>query len=170
MHYQLAINEQYAMRTSSTGIANDVLVVVAERGTGLRTFSENVAAMFNRGGADDIREGPNPAMQLVLLKFFFLVFSRRATADMFYPNDLKVVVEILLRELADLPRDKAVHRQGYLQVLRNLLLMSPYRQQGKYRKADVRRALETVWMDEELDDTTRAVAEQILLDCADVLE
>lgn len=43
-----------------------------------------------------------PAPPHSLLKLFKDLFSRRTTADLFYTNDTKVLIDIIVRNIADL--------------------------------------------------------------------
>ena len=44
-------------------------------------------------------------LQLLMLKFLYLIFITPATYDYFYSNDLRVLVDVFIRELYDLPED-----------------------------------------------------------------
>lgn len=41
-------------------------------------------------------------MQLLVLKILYLLFTTKGTSEYFYTNDLCVLVDVFLRELADL--------------------------------------------------------------------
>lgn len=41
-------------------------------------------------------------MQLLVLKLLYLLLTSRDTCDFFYTNDLRVLVDVFLRQLADL--------------------------------------------------------------------
>lgn len=44
-------------------------------------------------------------MQLLVLKLLYLLFTTKGTEEYFYTNDLCVLVDVFLRELADLDDD-----------------------------------------------------------------
>ena len=44
-------------------------------------------------------------MKLLILKILYVLFSSRLTAEYFYTNDLCVLVDVFLRELADLDEE-----------------------------------------------------------------
>ncbi|KAJ1922240.1 pre-rRNA processing [Mycoemilia scoparia] len=46
-----------------------------------------------------------------------VIFTTKKTSDIFYSNDLNVLVDIMIRELEDLPDDQEQLRQAYLIVL-----------------------------------------------------
>lgn len=44
-------------------------------------------------------------MQLLILKILYLLFTTKGTSEYFYTNDLRVLVDVFLRELVDLDED-----------------------------------------------------------------
>ena len=42
-------------------------------------------------------------MQLLILKLLYLLFTTPGTEEYFYTNDLRVLVDVFIRELLDLP-------------------------------------------------------------------
>jgi hypothetical protein len=44
-------------------------------------------------------------MQLLILKILYLLFTTPGTKEYFYTNDLKVLVDVFIRELSDLPEE-----------------------------------------------------------------
>lgn len=42
-------------------------------------------------------------MQLLVLKLLYLLFTTHGTQEYFYTNDLRVLVDVFIRELVDLP-------------------------------------------------------------------
>lgn len=44
-------------------------------------------------------------MQLLILKILYVLFSTDGTSEYFYTNDLRVLVDVFLRELVDLDED-----------------------------------------------------------------
>lgn len=60
-------------------------------------------------------------------------------------------------------------RQGYCRVLYFILLNSEYRK-IKYKKEDITRTLEKTYGDELFDQTSRLLAEEIMVQCASILE
>ena len=41
-------------------------------------------------------------MQLLVLKILYLLFTTKGTSEYFYTNDLRVLVDVFLREIVDL--------------------------------------------------------------------
>ena len=51
----------------------------------------------------------------MILKILYLLFSTSSTAEYFYTNDLRVLVDVFIRELLDLPEEsEGVSRSGLL--------------------------------------------------------
>lgn len=44
-------------------------------------------------------------MQLLLLKMLYLLFTTPGTHEYFYTNDLKVLIDVFIRELGNLPEE-----------------------------------------------------------------
>ncbi|UZJ54802.1 hypothetical protein CBS101457_004122 [Exobasidium rhododendri] len=135
-NYQLiklivALNEQFMVSAIDSAVAkgssskrgnanhsNIVMTVLRTRLNASNTFGENLIWMLNRASslsAEDV------CMQLLVLKLLYLLFTTRETAHYLYTNDLKVLVDVFIRELSDLPEDSESLRHTYLRVLHPLL-------------------------------------------------
>ena len=44
-------------------------------------------------------------MQLLVLKLLYLLFTTKGTSEYFYTNDLRVLVDVFLREIVDLDEE-----------------------------------------------------------------
>ena len=44
-------------------------------------------------------------MQLLILKILYLLFTTPGTQEYFYTNDLRVLLDVFIRELVDLPEE-----------------------------------------------------------------
>lgn len=120
-NYQLiklivALNEQFMVSTLATPKANglqsnsaplglsrpinSVLKVLEGRLNHSNTFGENIIYMLNRASSNDAED---LCMQLLVLKLLYLLFTTEETAHYFFTNDLRVLVDIFIRELSDLP-------------------------------------------------------------------
>ena len=51
----------------------------------------------------DMLDGPDQDLQILLLEFLSKLFGDPTTADVFYSNDLSVIVDTIIRETSDLP-------------------------------------------------------------------
>ncbi len=80
--------------------ANLVLNVLKVRLNASRTFGENLIFILNRASS---RDEEDLCVRLLILKLLYLLFTTKETSLYFYTNDLKVLVDIFMRELYDLP-------------------------------------------------------------------
>ncbi|EST06030.1 protein of unknown function DUF2013 [Kalmanozyma brasiliensis GHG001] len=174
----VAINEQYMVSTltssapahassapgqinsatpTSSRPVNLVLSVLQQRLNASKTFGENLIFMLNRASSSDAED---VCMQLLVLKLLYLLFTTKETACYFYTNDLRVLVDIFIRELHDLPDESESLRHTYLRVLHPLLTntqLCTY----PYKRPQIRRLLKGLIAHGHLNDisttTTRLV-------------
>lgn len=119
------------------------------------------------------------SLQLLTLKLLYLIFTTPSTYEYFYTNDLHVLVDILVRNLLDLPEEAAALRHTYLRVLYPLLAHTQLKYPPHYKRDEVMRMLnvlvrgqfsdtepdyEKILHFEEVDETTR----RLVLRCATV--
>ena len=98
------------------------------------------------------------SLQLLILKILYLLFTTPSTQEYFYTNDLRVLVDIMIRNLLDLPYNAIALRHIYLRVLHPLLAHTQLKEEGNhYKKEQLQRLLGSVggsWHFGEVDDTT----------------
>ncbi|CAG8630158.1 7654_t:CDS:2 [Paraglomus brasilianum] len=120
----LAFNEQFmrsplpnsANSTSSATavkLGNVVLQVLGTRIGTSKTFGENLIFMLNRC--------VEPSIQMIILKLLYELFNTPQTYEFFYTNDLRVLLDVFIRELYNLPDERENLRNVYLRVLCPLL-------------------------------------------------
>jgi hypothetical protein len=80
-------------------------------------------------------------MQLLILKLLYLLCTNEATYEYFYTNDLHVLVDVILRNLLDLPNESEALRHTYLRVLYPLLAHTQLNQSPNYKATDIARIL-----------------------------
>ncbi|KAK9482588.1 hypothetical protein V1527DRAFT_333143 [Lipomyces starkeyi] len=123
----LVLNEQYmllANHVASSGknyeqLENRVVSILARKGPTYKTFGTNIIILLNRE-----RE---PCLQLLILKMLYELFTTETTFEYFYTNDLRVLTDVFIRELHDLPDDSETLRHTFLRVLHPLLAHSQLR-------------------------------------------
>lgn len=71
----------------------------------------------------------------------YLLFTTPSTYDYFYLNDLRVLVDILIRNLLDLPEYAAALRHTYLRVLYPLLEHTQLQRAPYYKRDEIRKLL-----------------------------
>jgi len=118
----LVLNEQYMVASTSAAVdpssptvpvTNRVVKVLSVHGPSFRTFGENIILLLNRE--------TETSQQLLILKLLYLLFTTAATYEYFYLNDLRVLLDVIIRNLLDLPSEANMLRHTYLRVLAPLL-------------------------------------------------
>lgn len=141
-------------------ITNRILDVLMRRLHSSKTFGENIIFMLNR--ASNTEE--DLVMQLLLLKILYLLFTTPGTQEYFYTNDLRVLVDVFLRELVDLPEESEALRHTYLRVL-NPLLTNTQLRDAPYKSLLIRRTLQSLVSQSNISEvtpTTRRLVERCL--------
>ncbi|XP_017793381.1 PREDICTED: NCK-interacting protein with SH3 domain [Habropoda laboriosa] len=140
----LFVNLILSYNLQFTNSENIVLNALKER-TVAKSFTEKILLLFNRE-EDPVRifdhEPPPPHS---VLKLFIDLFSNDITAGLFYTNDVKVLIDIILRQLYDMfPGDK---RRQYLELCRRVLRTSSYNEH-KYRSEDLLKCFTRIFCEE----------------------
>ena len=137
---QLVLNEQFMVAAHDpeyakreVALTNKVVKVLSAQGPRYKTFGENIILLLNR---ED-----ETSLQLLTLKLLYLLFTTPPTYEYFYTNDLHVLVDILVRNLLDLPEDSSALRHTYLRVLYPLLEHTQLQYPPYYKQAQIRRLL-----------------------------
>ncbi|KAK3689981.1 hypothetical protein B0T22DRAFT_183379 [Podospora appendiculata] len=135
----LVLNEQYMVASTSsaspssptapTPLTNRVVKILSIYGPSFRTFGENIILLLNRA--------TETAVQLLILKLLYLLFTTTATYEYFYTNDLRVLLDVIIRNLLDLPADMNVLRHTYLRVLAPLLAHTQLSQPPHYKRDQI---------------------------------
>ncbi|KAF9171205.1 hypothetical protein BGX20_007968 [Mortierella sp. AD010] len=140
----LVFNEQYMLGISSRRgtcsqskvefpySGNPLLAVLLDRPGLSSTFGENLIFMLNR--AEDT------AVQMLTLKLLYALFTSPNLCEFFYTNDLHVLVDVVIRELWDLPEEQRSLRHAYLRVLGPLLTNTQLKN-ATYKRAELVRLL-----------------------------
>ncbi|KAL2194584.1 hypothetical protein P885DRAFT_42642 [Corynascus similis CBS 632.67] len=139
----LVLNEQYMVASTSAAvdptsptvpITNRVVKVLSVHGPSFRTFGENIILLLNRE--------TETSQQLLILKLLYLLFTTAATYEYFYLNDLRVLLDVIIRNLLDLPSEANVLRHTYLRVLAPLLSHTQLSHPPHYKRDQILSLLE----------------------------
>ncbi|KAB0794608.1 hypothetical protein PPYR_09950 [Photinus pyralis] len=126
--------------------ADNVVLNTLEGKSMAKTFTEKILLLFNRE-EDPVRifeHEPSPPHSL--LKLFLDLFSRKSTADLFYTNDIKVLIDIVVRNISDLsPGDK--RRGQYLELCRRVMKSTNY-DEHYHRKEDILKSFTRIFCEE----------------------
>ncbi|CEH14403.1 Coeffector of mDia Rho GTPase, regulates actin polymerization and cell adhesion turnover [Ceraceosorus bombacis] len=132
-----AIRDEKPSKDTPQRSGNLIISILKERFNHSKTFGENLIFMLNRASSSDAED---LCMQLLVLKLLYLLFTMQETAHYFYTNDLKVLVDIFIRELSDLPDESESLRHTYLRVLHPLLTCTQLLSHP-YKRTEIRRLL-----------------------------
>lgn len=81
------------------------------------------------------------SLQLLILKILYLLFTTHQTYEYFYTNDLRVLVDVMIRNLLDLPDDVEALRHTYLRVMYPLLSHTQLQYPPHYKRHEILRLL-----------------------------
>lgn len=144
----------------SAPLTNRVLKCLSLYGDSFRTFGENIILLLNRE--------TETSQQLLILKLLYLLFTTKATQEYFYTNDLKVLLDVIIRNLMDLPDEKSSLRHTYLRVLYPLLAHTQLSHPPHYKRDEVLKVLRILrgqsgggWHFAPADETTLRLVERV---------
>lgn len=139
----LVLNEQYMVASTIAAVdaskataplTNRVVKILSLQGPRFRTFGENIILLLNRE--------TETSLQLLILKLLYLLFTTRATYEYFYTNDLRVLLDVIIRNLLDLPDESIALRHTYLRVLYPLLAHTQLSQPPHYKREEILKVLQ----------------------------
>lgn len=139
---KLVLNEQYMVAstkppTTDNAIfhppTNRVVKILSLYGSDYMTFGENLILLLNRE--------TETSLQLLILKLLYLLFTTKATHEYFYTNDLRVLLDVIIRNLLDLPNELVSLRHTYLRVLYPLLAYTQLSQPPYYKRTEIIKVL-----------------------------
>jgi hypothetical protein len=139
---QLVLNEQWIVAATASPteshptphrLTNRVIKLLSLHGPSYMTFGENIILLLNRE--------TETSLQLLILKLLYLLFTTRATHEYFYTNDLRVLLDVIIRNLLDLPNELISLRHTYLRVLYPLLAHTQLNQPPHYKRDEIVKVL-----------------------------
>ena len=151
----LVLNEQFMVAAHDPEaiqrpipLTNKVVKVLSAQGSRYKTFGENIILLLNREGLCPfvilvlgLTSADETSLQLLTLKLLYLLFTTPQTYEYFYTNDLRVLVDILIRNLLDLPEEATSLRHTYLRVLYPLLEHTQLQHPPHYKREEVLKLL-----------------------------
>ncbi|ORX95908.1 hypothetical protein K493DRAFT_314773 [Basidiobolus meristosporus CBS 931.73] len=157
----LAINDQFMKQ--SPELENTVVKVLSNRFETSKSFGENLLFMMNRG--------TKLTTQLLILRLLYTLFTNTSTSDYFYTNDLRVLVDVIIRELYNLPEEDGELRRAYLEVLPPLICNTQY-PEILHKSQQIACLLEELTAEQAHKNVTEEVqliVEKVRSECASVL-
>lgn len=139
----LLLNEQYLMKSyTKPEIENKVFTSLLEQlgssGSNISGFINMVVCYLNREESQ--------ILKILMLKFLYLIFTTSCTSKLFYLNDLKILVDIFIRELNDMDLSGSIEIANenrlltitYLKVMYPLLMFSQLNElEGGYKNEEI---------------------------------
>lgn len=143
---------------SPSPLTNRVIKLLGIHGHSYKTFGENIILLLNRE--------TETSLQLLILKLLYLLFTTRSTHEYFYFNDLRVLLDVIIRNLLDLPDELISLRHTYLRVLYPLLAHTQLCEPPYYKRDEIRRVLRTLGQSanahwEPADETTCRLVDRV---------
>lgn len=148
----LLINEQYLMKSYSSKESKNKVFDGLMMGDVHQTSNKHINGFINLLIYYINRE-ESQIIKILILKFLYLIFTTSYTAKLFYLNDLKILLDIIIRELNDL--DYSGNQNGilivtYLKVLYPLLMFSQLSElPGGYKNEDILEILRNLVLNSE---------------------
>ncbi|KAH0552355.1 NCK-interacting protein with SH3 domain [Cotesia glomerata] len=144
----LAYNLQFNFNATSNSNANvneNIFMMALRERTNAKIFTQKILFLLNRE-EDPVRIFDHqPAPMHSVLKLFIDIFSIEVTATLFYTNDIKVLIDIVLRQLFDIPPgDK---RRLYLELCRRVLRTTGY-DDHRHRSEDLLKCFTRIFCEE----------------------
>ncbi|XP_048510850.1 NCK-interacting protein with SH3 domain isoform X3 [Athalia rosae] len=142
---ELFLNLVLSYNLQFTTSENMVLNALKQR-TVAKTFTEKILLLLNRE-EDPVRIFDHqPAPPHSVLKLFVDLFSNSTTASLFYTNDIKVLIDIIVRQLFDISPGVKKRRQ-YLELCRRVLRTESYNEH-RHRCDDVLKSFTRIFCEE----------------------
>ena len=156
----LVLNEQYmfqcGLKVKCEEKTNLIVEAMIEKVQYFQVFNEILILNFNRE--------MDRVDQILMLKFLYTVFSNPATNNMVYLNDLKVIVDIIIRQLFNLQIGKSEYLVNiYLRVLYCILTETDFKN-NSYKKDDLVEVLEYTHSSDDASEKTKILAKRCI-DC-----
>ncbi|TPX31364.1 hypothetical protein SmJEL517_g05278 [Synchytrium microbalum] len=156
----LIFNDQFTKKNARTLVMiNRVLSSVGSRISHSKTLTENLVFMFNR--ADDM------PTQILLIEFLKVLFEDSTTWDIIYTNDLRIVLDVIVRETRNVEDEL---QYMYINMLPPLLLNTNLGELN-YKKEETSKLLHELIHDRfgHVSLRVRKAAEKVLADTEAIL-
>ncbi|KAL4230198.1 hypothetical protein ACF0H5_010583 [Mactra antiquata] len=125
---------------------NLVMKVIEEKKT-VKVFTEKILLLFNRDEDPVVMFDHKPPVVNSIMKLLQDMYSSPSTARILYTNDERVLLDIILRHLIDLPPgDK--DRSSHLKLMQLYLQHADYLEH-KHRYAELKECLQRIQTEEE---------------------
>ncbi|XP_055384761.1 NCK-interacting protein with SH3 domain [Condylostylus longicornis] len=136
----LAFNLQFSELTQN------IVIEAMQKLSSAKTFTEKILLYLNRE-EDPVKILKHSSNCInSVLKIFIDIFSLSETANLFYTNDVKVLIDIMVRQLSDLSAGDKL-RRNYLELCRRILRNTNY-EEHTHRKQDLMKIFTRIFCEE----------------------
>ncbi|XP_050716102.1 NCK-interacting protein with SH3 domain-like isoform X4 [Eriocheir sinensis] len=125
----------------------NVIISILAQQKETKYFTEKLLLLFNREEDPLAMFEHEPRPPHSVLKMMRDMYSTRATASIFYTNDERVVCDIIIRQLTDLPSDDK-RRNEYLHLLWGVVEAGGW-QEHQHRRSEVSTCCSNILAEEE---------------------
>lgn len=123
----------FPLSPTTPSLPNLIIRTLSTHGPSYPSFGENLILLLNRES--------ETSLQLLILKLLYLLFTTPPTYEYFYTNDLRVLLDVIIRNLLDLPLTATALRHTYLRVLSPLLAHTQLQHPPHYKRDELLRLL-----------------------------
>ncbi|KAI5955515.1 LDB17 [Candida theae] len=168
----LLINEQFLMSSYSRhDHSNKVFEELIHNDNNTKSNVNNIVGFINLLIYHLNRE-ESQIIILLILKFLYLVFTTSFTAKLIYRNDLKILLDIFIRELDNLQHKDNILIVTYLRVLYPILMFSELNECGGYKSQQLYNVLSNIVVNsgpKSADDSSEGkIIMDLAIKCMDV--
>uniref|UniRef100_A0AAG5DX08 SH3 domain-containing protein n=1 Tax=Anopheles atroparvus TaxID=41427 RepID=A0AAG5DX08_ANOAO len=142
----IMINLILSFNLQFDNFADNVVLEAIEQFKTAKTFTEKILLLINREEDPVHTLKHTPVSINPVLKMLVDLFSRPETASIFYTNDNKVLIDILVRQLSDLSAGEPI-RKWYLELCRKILRNTNY-PEHQHRKQDLMKIFTRIFCEE----------------------
>ncbi|XP_058127441.1 NCK-interacting protein with SH3 domain [Anopheles ziemanni] len=142
----IMINLILSFNLQFDNFTDNVVLEAIEQFKTAKTFTEKILLLINREEDPVHTLKHTPVSINPVLKMLVDLFSRPETASIFYTNDNKVLIDILVRQLSDLSAGEPI-RKWYLELCRKILRNTNY-PEHQHRKQDLMKIFTRIFCEE----------------------
>ncbi|XP_037027751.1 NCK-interacting protein with SH3 domain [Bradysia coprophila] len=142
----IMINLILSLNLQFEHFADNFILNAMQKISSAKTFTEKILVLLNREEDPlNIFDHSTPPINSVL-KMFVDLFIAPETANLFYTNDNKVLIDILVRQLSDLSAGDPL-RRWYLELCRRIVRNTNYAEHS-HRKSDLMKIFTRIFCEE----------------------
>ncbi|EMG48932.1 hypothetical protein G210_0424, partial [Candida maltosa Xu316] len=169
----LLINEQFLMKSYNPNYSSTNKNLVFEELMNSLTNLNHITGFINLLIYHLNREESH-IIKILILKFLYLVFVSSSTCKLIYLNDLKILLDVIIRELNNSDEDNRILTMTYLRVLYPILTFSEISENDNhrgYKNDEILEMLSSIILNSEIksvDTEEEASISKLAIKCMNV--